>query len=138
MDAREQRGLVIAALCKLNRTEEGWLVPSQTGTDRIYRVDPQKQTCTCPDHQEAGFKCKHLFAVEITMKREYRPDGTVVETKSVKFTEQKTYTQNWPAYDRAQSIEKKRLQVLLHDLCRNLPERDCSHRKGSRPHLVKD
>jgi len=69
MNAREERGLVIAALCKLNRTPEGWLVPSQSG-ERIYTVDPDKQTCTCPDHQEAGFKCKHLFAAEIVIKRE--------------------------------------------------------------------
>jgi len=34
--------------------------------------------------------------------------------------EKVTYTQNWPAYNAAQSKEKARLQVLLHDLCRNL------------------
>jgi len=28
MDAREQRGLVIAALCKLNKKDGVWLVPS--------------------------------------------------------------------------------------------------------------
>ena len=55
MDAREQRGLVIAAVCKLSRTDMGWLVPSQTSSrDRVYRVDPEQQTCTCPDHQETG------------------------------------------------------------------------------------
>ena len=53
MTPREERGLVIAALCKLNRTQEGWLVPSQTGAERIYRVNVEAQTCTCPDHQEA-------------------------------------------------------------------------------------
>ena len=72
MNAREERGLVIAALCKLNKTDEGWLVPSQSGAERIYRVSVEKQTCTCPDHQEAGFKCKHIHAVEIVMKRELR------------------------------------------------------------------
>ena len=81
MNAREERGLVIAALCKLNKTPDGWLVPSQSG-ERIYRVNVEKQTCTCPDHQEGGFKCKHLYAVEFTMKREVNPDGTVTETKT--------------------------------------------------------
>ncbi|MFL5242647.1 MAG: transposase [Gemmataceae bacterium] len=122
MDAREQRGLVIAALCKLNKTDEGWLVPSQTGAERIYRVDPEKQTCTCPDHQEAGFKCKHLHAVEYTIKREYRADGTVIETKTLTLTERKTYKQDWTAYNEAQQTEKHRFQALLHDLCRGIDE----------------
>jgi len=55
MTPREERGLIIAALSKLNRTAEGWLVPSQAG-ERIYCVDPDKQTCTCPDHKESGHK----------------------------------------------------------------------------------
>jgi uncharacterized Zn finger protein len=39
-------------------------VPSQSGGDRLYRADPKAGTCTCPDHQEAGFKCKHVYAVD--------------------------------------------------------------------------
>ena len=139
MNAREERGLVIAALCKLNKTKEGWLVPSQSGAERIYRVNVEKQTCTCPDHQEAGFKCKHLYAVEFTMKREVGTDGTVTETKSITFTEKKVYTQDWPAYNVAQCTEKKRLRILLQDLCRKLPERERPEsRPGRKPHLVRD
>ncbi len=137
MEPREQRGLVIAALCKLNKTDEGWIVPSQSGAERMYRVDPVKQTCTCPDHSEAGQKCKHLFAVEITMKREYRADGTVIETESVTFTKKRTYTQSWATYDRAQAIEKDRLQELLFDLCRGIVE-PAYKGKGRPSHLVKD
>src|SRR5260370_39330406 len=38
MDAREQRGLVIAAVCKLNRADDGtWLVPSQSQGETVYR-----------------------------------------------------------------------------------------------------
>ncbi len=32
-----------------------------------------------------------------------------------------TYKQDWPAYNRAQMMEKNRLQVLLRDLCQMLP-----------------
>ncbi len=137
MNAREERGLVIAALCKLNKTPGGWIVPSQSGVG-LYTVDVDKQTCTCPDHQEAGFKCKHLFAVEITLKRECHPDGTVIETKTVTLTEKMTYKQNWPAYNAAQSVEKDRLQELLHDLCRNLPEPERGAKCGPKPHTVRD
>jgi len=120
MNAREERGLVIAALCKLNHTPDGWLVPSQSG-ERIYQVDPQQQTCSCPD-DEAGFKCKHLYAVEFVMKREVGKDGTVTETQTMTFTKKKTYKQDWPNYDKAQMIEKHRFQELLRDLCRGIPD----------------
>ena len=114
MTPREERGLVIAALCKLKKTPEGWIVPSQSG-DGLYTVDPQRQTCTCPDHRERGQKCKHLYAVEFTIS-EVNPDGTVTDTKSLTFTEKVTYKQDWPAYNLAQSIEKDRVQELLRDL----------------------
>jgi transposase len=116
MDAREQRGLVIAALCKLNRTPEGWLVPSQSGGDRTYTVSPTEQTCTCPDH-EAGHKCKHIYAVEFTLKREV--------------------AQDWPAYNHAQSIEKDRLQELLFDLCQAIDD-PMRPGPGRKPHTKRD
>ena len=91
------------------------MVPSQSGTKRNYRVDPENQTCSCPDHMEAGFKCKHIFAVEFTIKREVGADGTVTETRTLTVSERKTYPQDWTAYNHAQSVEKDRFQVLLHD-----------------------
>jgi transposase len=138
MSPREERGLVIAALCKLSKTEGDWLVPSQSGGERIYRVNVEAQTCTCPDHQEAGQKCKHLYAVEFTIKREVHADGAVTETRSVTFTEKKVYRQVWPSYNAAQQTEKRRLQVLLADLCRHLPEPERGSKPGPKPHLVKD
>lgn len=40
MTPREERGMVIAAVCRLNRDEKGqWLVPSQSGAEKIYRVN---------------------------------------------------------------------------------------------------
>jgi transposase len=136
VDPREQRGLVIAALCKLNQEDGAWLVPSQ-GSDKVYRVSPDKQTCTCPDHQEAGHKCKHIYAVEFTMKREVHRDGTVTETKSITFTEKKTYSQDWPAYNHAQSIEKDRLQELLFDLCQSV-DNTIRPGPGRKPHSKRD
>ena len=139
MDAREQRGLVIAAVCKLNKKDGAWLVPSQSEHDRHYRVDPKQQTCTCPDHAEAGHKCKHIYAVEITLKRETAFDGTVTETKSITFMEKKTYKQDWPSYNQAQSVEKDRLQELLADLVRGIPEPEREEsRRGRKPHSVRN
>jgi hypothetical protein len=141
MDAREQRGLIIAATCRLHRNDDGtWLVPSQTNRTTVgYVVNLEAKTCTCPDHVEGGFTCKHYFAASIVHKRDVLPDGTVIETKSTTLTEKVVYKQNWPAYNLAQATEKRRVRVLLSDLCRNLPERPRdARRRGPKPHLVAD
>ena len=58
-------------------------------------------------------------------------------TKSVTVTEKITYKQDWPAYNRAQSREKDRVQELLFDLCRDLSEPAYAGR-GRPSHTVKD
>src|SRR5262245_43275392 len=122
METREQRGVVIAALCKLKKEGHHWLVPSQTGRQGIYRVDADHKHCTCPDYLDRQEPCKHVYAVQYTIRRELNADGTVTDTRTITFTEKKTYTQNWPAYNAAQSSEKDRFQALLCDLCRGIPE----------------
>lgn len=141
MDAREQRGLIIAATCRLHRNDDGtWFVPSQSNAAAVgYKVDLEKKTCTCPDHLEGGYTCKHFHAASIVHKRDVLPDGTIIETRTVTITEKKVYSQNWPAYTRAQLTEKRRLQVLLHELCRHIPDRPRQGTKaGRKPHLVRD
>ncbi len=111
MDAREQRGLIIAATCRLNRLDDGtWLVPSQSNKDgSTYRVNLHTKACTCPDHTEAGNTCKHYYAASFVHKRDVLPDGTVIETKTITLTEKKVYKQDWPAYNLAQATEKRRV-----------------------------
>lgn len=136
MTPREERGLVIAALCKLNKTKDVWLVPSQSG-ERVYHVNVPLQKCTCPDHTDGGHKCKHMFAVEFTMKREVGTDGTVTDTRSMTFTEKVTYKQNWPAYNKAQSVEKDRVQEMLFDLLQGVEE-PAHAGVGRKPHTHRD
>jgi transposase len=116
-------------------------VPSQTNRAAVgYVVNLEAKTCTCPDHQEGGFVCKHYYAASIVHQRDVLPDGTVIETKTVTLTEKKvTYKQDWPAYNLAQITEKRRLRVLLHDLCRKLPARERpANRRGPKPHAPSD
>ena len=98
MNPREERGLIIAATCRLNRTDDGtWLVPSQSH-ETVYRVNLETKACTCLDCTDGGFVCKHYYAASIVHKRDVLPDGTVIETKSITLTERKvTYKQDWPA-----------------------------------------
>jgi transposase len=134
-EGRQQRGLEIAATAKIARKGGAWLVPSQSGKGR-YTVcpDPAEPHCTCPDHEEGGHKCKHIFAVEYVIQRERNPDGstTVTETLTVRET-RKTYPQDWPCYNRAQANEKAMFLDLLDDLCRGVPEPE--RQRNGRPPL---
>lgn len=136
---REQRGLTIAATCKLAKKNDFWVVPSQTGQGKYYvRPNKEQSSCTCPDHQETGHKCKHIFAVEIVIQRELFPDGTEVETKTVTMTEtvvRKTYPQQWREYNAAQVNEKDHFQSLLRDLCKQLAQPETYSSKGGRPSI---
>jgi hypothetical protein len=59
-DARQQRGLEIAATSNLVRKGSDWLVPSQSGKGRYTVSSPAAEPhCTCPDHETRGIKCKH-------------------------------------------------------------------------------
>ena len=117
MDARTQRGIEIAATVKLAHEGSDWTLPSQTGKG-TYRVDPAMQSCTCLDHTERSVKCRHIYAVEFTMKRETASDGTVTQTETVKVT----YAQDWPRYNLGQQNEKDRFVSLLRDLCETIPQ----------------
>ena len=135
-ESRQQRGLEIAAMAKLERKGPAWLVPSQSGKGR-YTVIPDDETphCSCPDHADGGHKCKHLFAVEYVLRRERNADGstTVTETVTVQKTVQRVYRQDWRAYNAAQTQEKAMFQELLRDLCAGVAEP--AQPKNGRPRL---
>ena len=123
MDARQQRGLEIAAKGRIRRQDDTWLVPSQAKDGERYTVIPGLR-CSCPDHETRQVKCKHLWAVEYVMERETDENGMVTETEAVRVTKvtRKTYPQNWTAYNAAQSEEKTRFGVLLAGLCRGIQQ----------------
>jgi transposase len=135
MQPREIKGLEIAAKNKLTRKGKSnlWLVPSQSNKQEKYTValDTEKPSCTCRDHEFTNDRCKHIFAVEYTIQREQTADGQTITTETLKVT-RKTYAQNWPAYNRSQTEEKSRLQALLYELCKAIPEPE--QRRG-RPRL---
>ena len=123
---RELKGRDIAARFKIVEQGGLYLVPSQSGKGK-YKVDASAQTCSCPDFEIRHAKCKHLYAVEISIRRERK---TVTETKvdgSIKTTttetvkvSRKTYKQEWPAYNKAQTMEKAQFLYLLHQLCQGI------------------
>ena len=117
MEVRAVKAKQIVAAGKITRGVDCYLVPSQTGSSR-YRVVPDGlfPSCTCRDFELTDQPCKHILAV-----RDWVEGGSVtpddVPTERVP---RKTYKQDWPNYNRAQTTEKERFQILLRDLCANL------------------
>jgi transposase len=123
METREQRGMELAATRTIRKKAGVWVVPSQSGNG-FYRVNimPKIASCTCPDFETRGVKCKHIFAATFVIRREQNPDGSVTVTQAVAMSAvtQTTYPQAWSAYNEAQTTEKDKFQSLLSDLCNGL------------------
>lgn len=119
MDAREERGLRIAATCKIEKNKLGWKVPSQSGRGSyIVNLDNGDKFCTCPDFETTHKPCKHIHAVEFVLQRECKPDGTTIVTQTMRIT----YNQDWTAYNAAQTHEQEHFVDLLHELCSGIPQ----------------
>jgi transposase len=129
MDAREERGLVIANTSRIEKMLLGYKVPSQSGNGTyIVNLDHGTPFCTCPDFEKRQQKCKHIYAVEFILRREEHPDGTTTLTKTMRVT----YGQDWTAYNDAQTEEKSRFMPLLAELCNGLPQPE---QRTGRPRL---
>jgi transposase len=139
LDARKQRGLEIAALARIDRDNDVFIVPSQTDPRHPkykVRYHAERPTCTCPDHELRGCRCKHIYAVEYFIKREQHPDGSTTVTEQITVTKtRKTYPQDWPNYNAAQMNEKRHFQAMLADLCKTIEEPMLDRPKGGRPRL---
>lgn len=131
IEGRAERGLAIVQ-GKGKRIKQivadKYLVPSQTGNGGGYVVDVSAGTCTCPDHETRGCRCKHLWAVLIVRKDVTMPDGSRVVTEH-----KITYSQDWPAYNAAQQDEKSRVETLLRGLCNGIAQP--TPKKTGRPPL---
>ena len=136
MEAREQKGLEIAAKSKLQQSGDRWFVPSQTGHRGTYytvKPDPANPQCSCPDFECRQLRCKHIFAVEYVIQREFTFDEqTQTETCTETVTVKKTYKQEWSSYNKAQSCEKEKFVELLAELCKGVEEPE---QKMGRPRL---
>ncbi len=118
MNTREIKGMEIAQNLNIRRAGTAWLVPSQS-TDKLYTVREERHgmTCTCSDCQvRQTRRCKHIIATEIFMKQEQDSHGNI--TKTVRMT----YSQNWKAYNNAQTQEIKLFDQLLKSLTETVPE----------------
>lgn len=136
MNLREERGKSIAATGTIKQSDKEliYIVPSQSG-QRSYKVDltGEDPTCNCPDFEERGKPCKHVYAVAFTVVHKQNRDGSTTTTQTLTLKEtRQTYPQNWRAYNKAQTTEQDQFQVLLADLCAGVREPET---KFGRPRL---
>lgn len=118
--SREERGEDIVKRFQIVKTPRGWRVPSTSSSGKAYLVtfNGHEPKCNCPDCELRKKKCKHIHAVEFYIKREIDEEGKITQTKGVKIT----YSQDWKAYDNAQTNEKLVFMKLLRDLCDNIEQ----------------
>ena len=108
MDDREKRGIDIAMSGGAEHiVGDFWLVDSQNGSRKTYQVNPVQQTCSCPDYQ----KCMHIYAVEYLLPEDLADTADPVDSHSE--LPRKTYSQDWTAYNRAQTNEALDFPELL-------------------------
>lgn len=121
MDAREMRGLEIAKTSRITRSERGWTVPSQSGHGKYLVTENEHELrCNCPDCKfRRHNRCKHIIAVEYVSRKEIDMNGKETVTQNMRVT----YSQDWPAYNTAQSKEKTLFMQLLADLCSGIEQK---------------
>src|SRR5436853_831942 len=91
MTVREQKGQQIANRYRITQQGNLYLVPSQSGRGK-YKVDPQAKTCSCPDFDFRRQPCKHIYAVEVTIRREQTTTTTTDAAGNTTTTTTETVT----------------------------------------------
>jgi transposase len=119
MEYWQERGLAIAQSNTVKQNRLGWQVPSQSGNGTyIVNIGKDEPFCSCQHYETTHNKCQHIYAVEFIIEKLTRPDGTEVLTKTMKVT----YSQDWEAYNEAQTNEQRHFVRLLRELCDGIPQ----------------
>ena len=108
---RQQRGMAIAAAVSIGKNRLGYKVPSQSGNGSYVVSADGEPFCTCPDFEKRQARCKHVYAVEFTVRREASAaDGEPEPTRIA-------LGPSWAAYNLAQTNEQELFGTLLSELC---------------------
>ena len=135
MELRQLKGMELAARTRISCDGHGFTVPSQSGSGP-YRVTLRPaESCAREDFQLRQLPCKHVFATRFVQEREF--GGHAQAVAADRLPKKPTHRQDWPAYNLAQAVEKRRFQTLLCELYRGVPEPP-HPRTGRRPSAAKD
>jgi transposase len=130
MNARQLKAQQIVATGNITGGNGCYHVPSQSGNGR-YKVVLAGlfPHCTCPDFELTNEPCKHMMAVRSWLD-ECKGKGRAERISPAVRLPRKTYKQDWPNYNLAQTTEKAWLMPLLADLCRSIPEPERKNQRG--------
>jgi hypothetical protein len=123
--AREAKAKEIALRSRVTCTGGVWTVPSQQPIHPSYRVRLDPDSCTCEDFLlNQPQPCKHILAVRILVQEREQPGREAVDftADDVAALKRPTCPQDWPAYNAAQTNERRHFMPLLADLCRGIQE----------------
>ena len=116
---RQQRGMTIAAVVPIQKNRLGYQVPSQSGNGSYVVSVDDEPFCTCPDFEKRQDRCKHVYAVEFTVKRDAQ--STVADAPEPE-TVRIALGPSWTAYNLAQTNEQELFGTLLRELCATVPQ----------------
>jgi transposase len=138
VDLRELKALEIAARTRIEFVDGTWRVPSQHSPDRKYHVVLTGEvSCTCEDFQLRRQPCKHIHAARLVQERDHGDKAPAIDTSAV--PKRPTYKQDWPKYNQGQITEKRRLYVLLRELCEGIEELpEPEGKRGRKPTPLRD
>jgi len=119
MDLRQQNGLDIAAKGGISYEDGVFFVPSQHAKMKGYFVRQDLSACTCDDFADRLERCKHINAVDYTLRGVVNVAKEFRDTNRVK---RPTYPQNWAVYNRRKKSEKWMFMQVLQALCKTIPE----------------
>src|SRR5579875_3065447 len=135
MDARQQRAEEVAA-SRIQVRSSGYIVPSQSNSNKLYTVQLDPDSCECEDFELRSKPCKHILGVRLWLERrdlsKDEPKQSPQREPSPKLP-RKTYPQKWSEYNAAQTNEKDHFQSLLAELCQTIPEPPAKLGRGRPP-----
>jgi Transposase DDE domain/SWIM zinc finger len=127
MDPRRQKAHELADRAHITFADGCYAVPSQSGNGTYTVIlDERDALCDCPDFElrgQAGKPCKHIMAARLWRDRQARGVGQdKANVEPSPKAKRKTYPQQWPEYNAAQTNEGRYFPELLADLCRTVEE----------------
>ena len=137
-DIRQQKAkIILSKENSIQKIDKGiYLVQSQTGIGS-YKVEwnGKEWVCNCPDYIKRGHirPCKHVLALKLRLEVGY----VTIEGQEPKI-EPITYSQNWSAYNQAQSQEIELFDQFLTQLVSYVEEPEQKQGAGRPSHSMRD
>jgi Transposase DDE domain/SWIM zinc finger len=121
MDLRAQRAEQLAGRAHITFEAGHYLVPSASrGGCYCVDLDGTAARCTCPDYDLRAKDCKHILAARLW--RDAGGQNVPTADPDPPPVKRPTYSQDWVAYNLAQTRERSHFMQLLADLTTTIPE----------------